>query len=348
MQHPDHASVPVLVAVDWGTTSLRAWALASTGAVLGSTRSNDGLRAVTALAADPAISTSQAFARVLSDVCVRLGVTGLPTLACGMVGSAGGWSTAEQLRIPVPATPEAFGLHRVPDTEHPVWIVPGLRTDPAPGGAADVIRGEETQVLGALARLGHREDVTLVLPGTHSKWVRVADGAIAGFATAMTGELHAALLGHTILGDPARQAVPAPPPARSGTVSQGGSGVDPDAARAAFDAGVEHSLAHPAEPLAARLFTGRTRYLAGSLGAREVSEYVSGLLIGDETERMLAITDAADTTVALCADGSLGPRYRRALERQGVTAEPLEGTALDGLTALARAAGLLTAVPAGA
>lgn len=326
MQHPRTTPAPALVAVDWGTTSLRAWALAPDGAVLGSARSPDGLRPVTALAAERGVPADRAFAGVLAEVAAGLGADGVPALACGMVGSDGGWSPVPHLRPPLPAVPESFEPHRVPGADPPVWIVPGLRT--CSDGAPDVIRGEETQVLGALERLGRPEEATLVLPGTHTKWLRVAGGAVTGFTTAMTGEIHAALMEHTILGDPARAA-----PSEDG--------LRPDGGGAAFDAGADHALAHPAQPLAARLFSARTRHLDGALGAHDVAEYVSGLLIADETERMLALTRAA--AVMLCADGALGPRYRRVLERQGVTARLLEDTARDGLTALARTFGLLHA-----
>ncbi|MDA2811515.1 2-dehydro-3-deoxygalactonokinase [Nocardiopsis sp. RSe5-2] len=330
MQHPHTTPAPALVAADWGTTSLRAWALAPDGAVLGSVRSPHGLRPVTALAAERGVPAGRAFADVLAEVAAGLGADGVPALACGMVGSDGGWSPVPHLRPPLPAVPESFEPHRVPGADPPVWIVPGLRTSPAgASGAPDVIRGEETQVLGALERLGRPEEATLVLPGTHTKWLRVAGGAVTGFTTAMTGEIHAALMEHTILGDPARAAVPTD------------GGAHPDTTGAAFDAGADHGLAHPERPLAARLFSARTRHLDGEIGAHDVADYVSGLLIADETERMLALTRAA--AVVLCADGALGPRYRRALERQGVRARLLEDTALDGLTALARAFGLLRA-----
>ncbi|MDA2803825.1 2-dehydro-3-deoxygalactonokinase [Nocardiopsis suaedae] len=336
MQHPHEASAPALVAVDWGTTSLRAWALAPDGAVLGSVRSPNGLRTVAARAAERGVPADRAFADALAEAAAALGAEGAPALACGMVGSDGGWSPVPHLRPPLPAVPESFEPHRVPGADPPVWIVPGLRTSPAApdgggtaDGAPDVVRGEETQVLGALERLGLPEEATLVLPGTHTKWLRVEGGSVTGFTTAMTGEIHAALMEGTILGDPARTA-PCP-----------GDTEHPDAGGAAFGAGIGHTLANPAQPLAARLFSARTRHLDGALGAHDVAEYVSGLLIADETEHMLTLTGA--TAVVLCADGALGPRYRRALERRGTRVRLLEDTARDGLTALARAFGLLKA-----
>ncbi|MGO4806814.1 2-dehydro-3-deoxygalactonokinase [Arthrobacter sp. 2MCAF15] len=116
----------------------------------------------------------------------------------------------------------------------------GLKTARDATGSCYVIRGEETQVIGALARLGDPADATLILPGTHTKWLRVADGEIADFATVMTGELHAALLDATILGDPVRSADAA--------------GVaDNESNAEASDSGVAHSLSHPGQPFAARL-----------------------------------------------------------------------------------------------
>lgn len=328
MHHTTSPGQPALVALDWGTSSLRAWSLDRDGSVLSMTTSRDGLRAVGARAAASGMSPAQAFAQTLAKLSDRLGAPGTPALACGMVGAEGGWMTAGRLGLPIPAAAGTFEPTMVPDASPAVGIVPGLKTERDATGSCDVIRGEETQVLGALARLGDPADATLILPGTHTKWLRVAGGEIADFATAMTGELHAALLDATILGDPTRRAA-------------GAALAESEASAEAFDSGVAHSLSHPKQPFAARLFSARTRYLSGELAPAQISSYLSGLLIGDETAAMLgdALTSAAP--MALCADGPLGGLYQRALSAQGVLVPLLEDTALDGLRAVARAWGLL-------
>lgn len=249
-------------------------------------------------------------------------------LACGMVGADGGWWRAGRLDLPVPAEAGSFRPEAVPGACPAVRIVPGLKTPTDATGASDVIRGEETQVLGALDRLGHPAETTLILPGTHTKWLRVAEGKIVDFTTTMTGELHAALLEATILGDPARHAGPDPV-------------LSPQVQADAFNAGVTHSLSHPGQPFAARLFSARTRYLAGELAPAAVSPYLSGLLIGEETAAMLPAALEFGVPMALCADGPLGGLYQRALLAQGVQVPLFQDTALDGLRAVARAWGLL-------
>lgn len=330
MHHTTSPGQPALVALDWGTSSLRAWSLDRDGAVLSVTTSRDGLRAVGAFATASQMDVAQAFARTLATLSDRLGAPGVPALACGMVGADGGWTTAGRLDLPIPAVAGALEPTTVPDASPAVGIVPGLKTAPDATGSSDVIRGEETQVLGALARLGDPGDATLILPGTHTKWLRVSGGEIVDFATVMTGELHAALLDATILGDPVRRAEAAGVPDTASNTE-------------AFDAGVAHSLSHPGQPFAARIFSARTRFLSGELAPARISSYLSGLLIGDETAAMLAGALNSGAPMALCADGPLGGLYQRALSAQGVQVPLLEDTALDGLRTVARAWGLLPA-----
>lgn len=328
MPHPHLPEEPALLALDWGTTSLRAWSLDLNGAILSWTTSGDGLRTVRERATVEGMNLGEAFAGTLAGLRERLGATETPALACGMIGADDGWWSAGRLTLPVPAEAGAFRPAEVPGTCPVVSIVPGLRTAPDATSACDVIRGEEAQVLGALARLGHPAEATLVMPGTHTKWLRVAEGKIVDFTTAMTGELHAALLAATILGDPARHA---------GMDSAGPAEIESEA----FDAGLRHSLSHPGQPLAAGLFSARTRHLTGELAPAAVASYLSGLLIGDETAAMLPAARAFGAPMALCADGPLGGLYQRALSVQGADMPVLQDTALDGLRVVARAWGLL-------
>ena len=198
-------------------------------------------------------------------------------------------------------------------------IVPGVRLG---GPRPDVMRGEETQVVGLLATqpaLAGR--ATLVMPGTHSKWVRVQAARIVDFHTYMTGELFALLREHSILGRPAREA-------------GGGQGSDE-----AFDRGVAAVRDAGAAGATALLFSARALVLGGQLRAGDSLEYLSGLLVGEELRCALKDGDAA--APVLVGDAALCARYRRALalyDRSSHTA--VDGAAAAGLWQIARQAGL--------
>ena len=304
-----------LIALDWGTSSLRAYRLGSGGALLESRQRDWGIlhlpdggfdAALRGIAGDWMAATPQA-----------------PLLACGMVGSAQGWALARYVDTPADAAALAAGLHAIDLGDgRRLHIVPGVRR---PGERPDVMRGEETQIVGALATepaLAAR--CRLLLPGTHSKWVQVQDGRIAAFRTFMTGELYATLKAHSILGRPAREA---------GAVADD----------AAFDRGV--AAVQGAEPLAALLFSARALVLDGRLPAAHSLDYLSGLLIGDELRS--ALRDDADDAddrlpLALIGEPALGARYRRALAAFGRDElAQIDHAAPAGLWALAVAAGLL-------
>jgi 2-dehydro-3-deoxygalactonokinase len=176
-----------LIGLDWGTTNARAIRFDRGGAVaelrerpLGILRVPDG-------------DFAGALAALTGDW--RAATPGVPVLMCGMIGSRQGWREASYARLPADAQALAAALLALP--EHGAWIVPGVAGDSL-AGAPDVIRGEETQALGALDVLG-RGNACLCMPGSHSKWVEMRDGRLVRFATFMTGEAFAALGGHTIL-----------------------------------------------------------------------------------------------------------------------------------------------------
>jgi 2-dehydro-3-deoxygalactonokinase len=243
----------------------------------------------------------------------------VPLIASGMIGSRQGWVEAPYCECPAGFDAIAAALSRVPGTR--LVIVPGLMcrdTD----GVPDVIRGEETQVFGALSeRIGARQVV--VLPGTHSKWVVAGPDGVESFATFMTGELYAVLREHSILG---RLAV---------------SGVDD----AAFDRGVRHSLRQGAA-LTHDLFSARTLALTESLAPTGVADYLSGLLLGAEIAAAgawLAAQRLDRAAVMLLGDGALLVRYRRALALAEIDSVPgPPDAAARGLWRIARHAGMLT------
>ncbi|MBL8385485.1 MAG: 2-dehydro-3-deoxygalactonokinase, partial [Burkholderiales bacterium] len=179
-----------LIALDWGTTSLRAYLLDDAGAILDRREGGPGIMKVDGGGFEAAL---EAFCGdwIAAHPQARL-------VASGMIGSKQGWREAPYCPCPASAADLAAHTIDVPLARgRHLTIVPGVScVDPA-SGVPDVMRGEETQVFGALPASGRH---LAVLPGTHSKWVWVEDGAIVTFASFMTGEVYAALTGHTILG----------------------------------------------------------------------------------------------------------------------------------------------------
>jgi 2-dehydro-3-deoxygalactonokinase len=203
-----------------------------------------------------------------------------------MVGSNVGWVEAPYVACPASVEALAGALATTPE-DGPL-IVPGVIQRE---GLANVMRGEETQILGALClHPGMRAGARLVLPGTHSKWAELREGRITAFDTFMTGELYAVLREHSILG---RLAKAEPAPA---------------AAWAAFERGVRST----GGPLALRLFSARALVVAGEMAAEDSLEYLSGLLIGDELRGAGAVPDALIGEPGLCA------RYQSAMEALGL------------------------------
>lgn len=300
-----------LIALDWGSTNLRAALLDGAGQVLDQRRSDDG-------AARVPHGGFEAAYRALAADWLDLRV---PALACGMVGSTHGWAEAPYLACPARPAALAGALASAGRGPAAIRIVPGLCVDdPA---TPDVMRGEETQIVGLLHR--HPEfapAATLVMPGTHSKWVDVRDGGVAGFATRMTGELFAVLRQHSVLGR---------------LMADGALPFD----AAAFDRGVDAGRRGGAADLGRWLFGVRALGLRGGLTAEAQPDYLSGLLIGAEVAAGLAGRDAG-LPLVLVGEAALCERYRRALAHWQRPATLFDGqTTVDGLWVLARAAGLL-------
>ncbi|HEX8625388.1 MAG TPA: 2-dehydro-3-deoxygalactonokinase [Allosphingosinicella sp.] len=274
------------IAVDWGTTNRRAWRLGADGAVAGEMEDDRGILAV----------PTGGFHDAVAEIRARLG--DLPMLMAGMVGSNRGW--VETPYVPCPAgLPElAAGLFRIEDEQ--AAIVPGAAYDS--DGAADVMRGEEVQLLGAYAEGWIGPDSTLCHPGTHNKWARLEDGRIAAFRTIMTGELFNLLKKHSILAD--LLAVPAEP-------------------GRAFEAGVRHGL--DCDDLTAELFSVRARTLLGKAPPEEAGAYVSGLLIGADLKVGLRLAGSDELVVIGSPD--LTRLFCAALEAIGRPARTIDGEA---------------------
>lgn len=278
-------STPALIAIDWGTTNRRGYLISHGGGVLETREDSLGLANVV----DGGFEA--AFDALVAPWVLAHGP--LPALLSGMVGASTGWREAAYCALPTGLDDLAGKLAQVPGAR-PVWIVPGVSTQDETG-MPDVIRGEEIQ---ALAATGPDESGLIVLPGTHSKWVRMEAGRIVGFRTYMTGDLHAAILDHTIIAKLADRA--------------GGGNVE------AFAQGVAVGHAHHGD-LTHILFGARSRVLFGELSADAVSDYLSGLLIGAEIASALATHQTNDHAIKLIGSDALSALYRQALEACGIT-----------------------------
>lgn len=302
---------PRLIALDWGSTRLRGWLLGDDGAVLAERSSGDGASRVGAPAFEAALLA-------LAGDWLAACPPGLPLLACGMVGSAHGWREAAY--VPCPADLGELHTRAVKvavQGGRTLRIVPGLIDTPA-GGTPDVLRGEETQLVGLLAlQPALAGAATVLMPGTHSKWVDLQQGRVSGFRTRMTGEIYAVLRQHSALG----RLMPA---------------VDEGWHAQAFDAGLAAARAGQGRDLAGQLFAVRTLGLTGRWPAAALPDYLSGLLIGHE---LVAALRPALPPLALVGEPGLCRRYRHALQQFGVApAAELGNTAVAGLWRIAQTA----------
>ena len=269
-----------MIAVDWGTSSFRAFRLARDGAIVARVEAPDGILAV----------TNGAFAAVLrAHVGAWLADGETRILLSGMVGSRQGWVEAPYLPCPAGAADIAAALVAIPFDGATLRLVPGL-TDTDEGGTPEVMRGEETQIVGVLE---HLPQGIACLPGSHSKWARIEARRITGYRTYLSGEAFAALRGGTILG-------------RMMT--------DGPTDEAAFDRG----LARAGEPghLLHHLFGVRSLGLFGRLAESASASYLSGLLIGHEVNA----AQPAGLRVHLIGAAPLCALYARAISLAGGTA----------------------------
>lgn len=264
------------IAIDWGTTNRRAWAVPPEGTP------------TELLADDRGVLNIKAGAFEAEIAGLREHLPGLPMLLAGMIGSDRGWVEAPYLAAPAALDDVVRGL--ISPIEG-VFIVPGISW--RDGNSADVMRGEEVQLLGADLATG-----LACHPGTHCKWVRVQQGAIGPFRTVMTGELFAMLSAHGILKDRLR-----------GEVS----------ANEDFRRGVRHALAH--DDLTAELFTIRARHLLGVI--EDGASYASGLLIGADVR--IGLDFGGDGPVALIGRTDLTALYAEALTLAGREASEHDG-----------------------
>ena len=262
------------IAIDWGSTNLRAW-LYQGEECLESRQSEAGITRL----------NGRSPAAVLAEITQNWRDGATPVVMAGMVGSNVGWKIAPYLPLPAAFSDIGQQLTAVGDN---IWIIPGLcvsRDD-----NHNVMRGEETQLLGARVLA---PSSVYVMPGTHCKWVLADRLQIHDFRTVLTGELHHLLLQNSLVG----------------------AGLPPqETSTDAFAAGLQRGINNPA--VLPQLFEVRASHVLGVLPREQVSEFLSGLLIGAEVAT-LSDTFAGQQAISLVAGSSLTSRYQQAFAAIG-------------------------------
>jgi 2-dehydro-3-deoxygalactonokinase len=272
------------IAVDWGTTNRRGYLIADGGRMTDEMEDDRGILAV----------GHDGFDRAVAELKGRLGDR--PLLMAGMIGSNRGWVEAPYVPCPAGLPELAANLKWVvPDR---IAIVPGVSY--SEGDAADVMRGEEMQILGAFAEGLVGPDALICHPGTHNKWIKLEDGRIASFRTVMTGELFNLLREHSILAD----------------LMLAPAGLDE-----AFERGVRKGL--ESDELTAELFSVRARVLLGKAPREEAASYTSGLLIGSDIRT--GIRAAPEGEVVVMGRPELTSLFAAALRIAGRGAREVDG-----------------------
>jgi 2-dehydro-3-deoxygalactonokinase len=323
-----HFPDAALIALDWGTSSLRAYLFDAAGQVLATRSSPAGIMNL------PRSAEQGGFDAAFDDICGQWlkDAPNVPAIAAGMVGSAQGWLEAPYVDAPANADALVAGIVRVKAAcGATLHIVPGVLQR---GELPNVMRGEETQIFGALSEDANAANAAssnaralIGLPGTHAKWAVVQAGRIERFHTFMTGEVFAALREHTILGR---------------------TMVTPDRPDAeAFLHGVNIAREKGQAGVLATIFSARSLGLTGQLPGQKQPDYLSGLLIGHELAGLDAVLaqqqdSLAGQSLRLIGNEALCERYRLALAQFGCTQTELVGQATErGLWRVASQAGLV-------
>ncbi len=287
------------IIVDWGTSSFRAWRFGSRGEVVQQHQAAAGILTV----------ENKAFEAVLHREIGHWLTPHTEVLLSGMITSRNGWIETPYVEAPATLAQLAAGA-RVMTAESGMVLrfLPGVCVN---GLSPDVMRGEEIQVFGSV---GPQESVTVVLPGTHSKWVRAQAGVLHDFKSFMTGEVFAALKSHTILGR---------------LITEGTAADD-----TAFNAGVRQALNPGSAGLLNDIFTTRSGVLLKRFPPEEIAERLSGIVIGHEIRGGLAL-GWAEGVIRVVGEAGLVRRYLLALRTTGLKAEAgPENAAVEGFRRL--------------
>ncbi len=290
-----------ILAVDWGTSSFRLMHVGEGGKVLVQIMSDQG---ISVIPTDDALDYLLAQVEQLSQSCGDL--TEIPIVLCGMIGSSIGIQEVAYANCPMDPDVLSDNLTRIENTSKAAYIVPGLKNHSALG-LPDVMRGEETQIVGWLSEADDQnlQESTLCLPGTHSKWVHVKSGKAVEFHSVLTGELFAVLKRHSILVNNLQTED-----------------------KAAFIDGVNTSKSPVSLPHL--LFSTRSKMLFGDHDSSSTSSYLSGLLIGSEIGSELSLNPGLKE-VHIIGGGNLTELYIEALNCYGLTGHVYDGDKMSAL-----------------
>ena len=293
-----------LIAVDWGSSQFRAYLLDVNGAIIEKIENDGGVFK----------KQADSFVDFLYSSCDKWFrcVPGLPVIMCGMIGSRQGWVETAYLQCPLTVWQLSKYLVKVPDShDNPIFIVPGI-TSGSMSAFPDVIRGEETQIIGLQSKY-QLDDTVICLPGTHSKWVSVSENKLNGFTTFLTGELYTAI--------------------RTTGSIQSVIRID-EFNQDAFDEGIR--ISRKRGGLSHHIFSVRSRLVSGETGHGAFSSYLSGILIGVEISAGLTFYPDIDN-ITLIGNSTLVHQYSLAFAKFGIDTEPIssDGASVNGLWKIA-------------
>lgn len=293
-----NAPTTSVVAVDWGTSHLRLWTLDSNGKANACHRSDRGMRTV----------ERDEFESVLKSEMQTLQVpTDTPVIMCGMVGSRQGWQEAPYKKMPCRIDAIAANAVKIDGVSRDVRILPGIAHFNAT--KPDVMRSEETQLLGLYDMLGEDLSGLVCMPGSHAKWVRIENGLVIDFATSLSGELFAALSVSSVL---------------QHSLKNASKKVDPQSD--VYSRAVRNSLSDPATVLT-RLFAARPHSLLNQMSDDDASAHISGTIVGQDIAGAIARFAPVHATT-LVGSGHLGDLYSQALQIAGLQSKIVDGDEL--------------------
>lgn len=271
-------SNPIILG-DWGTSSCRLY-LCDGETILGSATA-PGIKFVD--------NPAETFTKTIEPWVAKYGA--LEAVLCGMVGSNIGWSDAGYMECPVGLSDYGDKLVHVETAIGSVKIVPGVKTSIGLAGTPDVMRGEETQILGWAA--SHPSDALLCLPGTHTKWVQIENGKIKNFMTSVNGELFDVILNHSVL--------------------VGGTNLPPACIGDEYRHGLERAA--NGTPLTQQLMSVRSYQIMGTYDVIQAKSYLLGLLIGSDVFGSLKF--AQGTPISVIGGSAPASFYAEAIRTLG-------------------------------
>jgi len=282
------------VAVDWGSTALRAWLIGEAGEILAQHSSDQGVFSLEA----------KDFESTLLTVCGEwLGdAPDTPIIMAGMIGSRSGWQETAYQQCPVKAETLGENLLALTNTSKlNLFVIPGIKTN-SPSGSADVMRGEEVQIIGALAALHASPDsnALICLPGTHSKWAQTHQQEITNFSTFFTGEMYSLLGEFSSIG-----------------AIMNGDEFD----ETSFREGLAYS--RQAGGFLHHIFSARARLLTDTWSGGSLSAYLSGIAIGHEFQGAKTLYPK-QSTLYLIGNSHLQSLYQIAASEFGFKANSLD------------------------